>query len=197
MSKYLEWLVYRQRCSDFEINCEVKDMRKVEVHDYKEVWLEMFQLEAQKLERILGENVIEIHHIGSTAVSGMKAKPIIDLMPVVKDLALVDSKNEQMKEIGYESRGENGIKDRRYFQKGGDNRSHHVHVFQTGNPDIDRHLAFRDYLSEHPVDHKRYSEKKEELANMYPFEMESYIEGKDFLVKEIETKALEWYRKRE
>ncbi|TKD72667.1 GrpB family protein [Pseudalkalibacillus hwajinpoensis] len=172
-------------------------MRKVEVHDYKEVWLEMFQLEAQKLERILGENVIEIHHIGSTAVSGMKAKPIIDLMPVVKDLALVDSKNEQMKEIGYESRGENGIKDRRYFQKGGDNRSHHVHVFQTGNPDIDRHLAFRDYLSEHPVDHKRYSEKKEELANMYPFEMESYIEGKDFLVKEIETKALEWYRKRE
>ena len=175
---------------------EVKEMRKVEVHDYKEVWLEMFQLEAQKLERILGDNVIEIHHIGSTAVSGMKAKPVIDLLPIVKDLSLVDSKNEPMKEIGYEAKGENGIRDRRFFLKGGDNRSHHVHVFETGSQDIDRHLAFRDYLTEHPVDHKRYSDKKNELADMYPFDMDSYISGKESLVKEIEKKALEWYRNR-
>ncbi|MDQ0483796.1 GrpB family protein [Guptibacillus hwajinpoensis] len=175
---------------------EVKEMRKVEIHDYKEVWLEMFQLEAQKLERVFGDNVIEIHHIGSTSITGMKAKPIIDLMPVVKNLALVDSKNEQMEEIGYEVKGENGIKERRYFQKGGDNRSHHVHVFERGSQDIDRHLAFRDYLSEHPMDHQRYSEKKEELAGKYPFDMESYINGKDSLVKEIEAKALDWYQNR-
>ncbi len=171
-------------------------MRKVEVEKFNDIWSDLFLLEAQKLEQVFGENMIEIHHIGSTAVKGLKAKPVIDMMPVVQDLSLVDQKNDEMKELGYEAMGENGLAGRRFFRKGGEQRSHHVHLYERGNPDIDRHLAFRDYLIEHPDDRSRYGETKAELAERFPFDMEAYIDGKDALVREIETKALEWYRNR-
>ncbi|MGG1687228.1 GrpB family protein [Pseudalkalibacillus sp. NRS-1564] len=168
-------------------------MRKVEVQEFNEIWRELFLLEAQKLERVYGDNMIEVHHIGSTAVEGLKAKPVIDIMPVVKDLSLVDQKNEYMKELGYEALGENGLTGRRFFRKGGDQRSHHVHLYELGNPDIDHHLAFRDYLMEHRSDRLQYGQTKAELAMRYPEDMEAYIDGKDSLVKEIEEKALDWY----
>ncbi|MBF0707459.1 GrpB family protein [Alkalihalobacillus hwajinpoensis] len=168
-------------------------MRKVEVQEFNEIWRELFLLEAQKLERVYGDNMIEVHHIGSTAVEGLKAKPVIDIMPVVKDLSLVDQKNEYMKELGYEALGENGLTGRRFFRKGGDQRSHHVHLYELGNQDIDRHLAFRDYLMEHRSDRLQYGQTKAELAMRYPEDMEAYIDGKDSLVKEIEEKALDWY----
>ncbi|QHA90904.1 GrpB family protein [Bacillus sp. N1-1] len=168
-------------------------MRKVEVQEFKEIWRELFLLEARKIEQVYGDNMIEIHHIGSTAVEGLKAKPVIDLLPVVNDLTLVDQKNPEMKKLGYESLGENGLTGRRFFRKGGDQRSHHVHLYEKGNPDIDRHLAFRDYLIAHPEDRLRYGEKKAKLAERYPNDMEAYIMGKDSLVKEIEMKALDWY----
>ncbi|WP_273853090.1 GrpB family protein [Guptibacillus spartinae] len=169
-------------------------MRKVEVQEFKEIWRELFLLEARKIERVFGENMIEIHHIGSTAVEGLKAKPVIDLLPVVNDLNLVDQKNDEMKALGYEALGENGLPGRRFFRKGGDQRSHHVHLYGKGHPDIDRHVAFRDYLMLHNEDRVRYGEKKAELAERFPYEMEAYIEGKDSLVKEIEAKAIEWYK---
>ena len=84
-------------------------MRKVEVEKFNDIWSDLFLLEAQKLEQLFGENMIEIHHIGSTAVKGLKAKPVIDIMPVVQDLSLVDQKNDEMKAIGYEAMGENGL----------------------------------------------------------------------------------------
>lgn len=169
-------------------------MRKVEVQEFKEIWRELFLLEARKIEHVFGENMIEIHHIGSTAVDGLKAKPVIDILPVVDDLAYVDHQNVQMESLGYEVMGEHGLPGRRFFRKGGDQRSHHVHLYEKGHPDIDRHLAFRDYLSEHEEDRLRYSEKKAELAERFRYEMEAYIEGKNPLVEEIEAKALEWYK---
>ena len=149
--------------------------------------------EAEKLNLIFGDEIIDIHHIGSTAVPGLKAKPIIDIMPVVKDINNVDKYNREMQEIGYEPKGENGIVRRRYFQKGGDNRSHHVHIYQIGSYEIKRHLAFRDYLKLHPNEMKQYGELKEKLARQFPNDIESYINGKDQFVKETELKALEWH----
>lgn len=169
-------------------------MRKVEVCSYSENWALLFAKEAEKLTRIFENNIVTIHHIGSTAVLGLQAKPIIDMMRVVKDITLVDQFNEKMQEIGYEPKGENGIPGRRYFQKGGDNRSHHVHIFQVGSNAIKRHIAFRDYLRKHPDVMKRYGELKEKLAQQFPYAIESYINGKDQFVKEIEAKALDWYK---
>lgn len=167
-------------------------MRKVEVSSYDEKWAVLFAEEADKLKLVFENEMVAIHHIGSTAVPGLKAKPIIDIMPVVKDISLVDKYNEEMKSIGYEPKGENGIPNRRYFQKGGDNRTHHVHIYQVGSPEIKRHLAFRDYLLQNSRVMKSYGELKERLAQQFPYDIESYINGKDSFVKKIELKALEW-----
>lgn len=80
-------------------------IRKVEVAAFKEEWTTLYEIEAEKLKRIFGENITAIYHIGSTSVSGLKAKPIIDIMPVVKDIELVDQLNEKMQELSYEPMG--------------------------------------------------------------------------------------------
>jgi GrpB-like predicted nucleotidyltransferase (UPF0157 family) len=169
-------------------------MRKVEVCTYNENWSVMFTEEAEKLNLIFGIEMVDIYHFGSTAVPGLKAKPIIDMMPVVRDINDVDQYNEEMKKIGYEPKGENGIPGRRYFQKGGDNRTHHVHIYQAGSDEIKRHLAFRDYLRSHPDVMKIYGELKEKLAQQYPYDIDSYINGKDQFARELEVKALNWFQ---
>jgi len=168
-------------------------MRRVEVTPYNEQWVRMYQEEAEKLCRIFGRQLVAIHHIGSTSVPGLDAKPIIDIMPVVHDISLVHEYNQLMRDIGYEPKGENGIPGRRYFQKGGDNRTHHVHVFQVGSPHIERHLAFRDYLRTHPNVAREYGDLKRKLAQEFLNHIESYIQGKESLVKAIEQRALEWH----
>lgn len=168
-------------------------MRKVEVTRYNDQWPLMFKEEAEKLMKIFGQEVLEIHHIGSTSIQGLEAKPVIDIMPVVKNISEVDSCNRSMESIGYEAKGEYGIAGRRYFQKGGDNRTHHIHVFELGSPHIDRHLAFRDYLRAHQDVAKEYGTIKRNLMKQHPYDMESYINGKAAFVMETERSALAWY----
>jgi GrpB-like predicted nucleotidyltransferase (UPF0157 family) len=173
---------------------EEDSLRKVEVCSYNEKWSVKFAEEAEKLNLIFGKEMVNIYHIGSTSVPGLKAKPIIDLMPVVKNIDIVYQYNEEMKKIGYEPKGENGIPGRRYFQKGGDNRTHHVHMYQLGSDEIKRHLAFRDYLRKHQDVKKTYGDLKEELAKQFPYDIESYINGKDRFVRELEVTALNWFK---
>ncbi len=171
-------------------------MRKVEVIAYTNEWSKKFDQEAQLIHHIMGQEIIDIHHIGSTSVPGLKAKPIIDMMPVVRDISKVDNYIHKMEDAGYEALGENGLPGRRYFRKGGDNRTHHVHVFEEGHPDVERHLVFRDYLCSHPKDMRAYGDLKESLANTYPTNIDAYIDGKDQLVKDIERRAIEWRQNR-
>ncbi|GKV56131.1 hypothetical protein NCCP2222_20780 [Sporosarcina sp. NCCP-2222] len=171
-------------------------MRKVEVLTYSDEWPLKFREAAKELQRVFGSELLAIHHIGSTSVVGLSAKPIIDIMPVVKEIARIDFFNQTMLELGYEAKGENGIVGRRYFQKGGDERTHHIHVYEEGSPEIGRHLAFRDYLREHPDMAEKYGELKEGLAKRYPRDVAAYIRGKEQLALEIEREALEWVRKK-
>lgn len=103
---------------------------------------------------IYGDLLLEIYHIGSTSVAGLKAKPVIDMMPIVSDINEVDKFDDQMQELGYELLGENGIVGRRFFRKcnmSSGKRTHHVHIFDTSSQDeINRHLAFKAYLIAHP-----------------------------------------------
>lgn len=170
-------------------------MRKVEVCPHSKEWAVQFTKEAYKIIRIFQNEIKDIHHIGSTAVPGLKAKPIIDLMPVIKKIEVADQYNREMQDLGYEPKGEYGISGRRFFRKGGDNRTHHVHIFQEGSCHIERHLAFRDYLKEHPHERQKYGDLKESLAKQFPYNMDAYIHGKESLVKEIEAKALDWKAK--
>lgn len=168
----------------------------VVVTEYNDKWSQMFVEEAEIIKEIFADELIGIHHIGSTSVPGLKAKPIIDMMPVVKHIERIDSYNEQMTALGYECMGELGMKGRRYFRKGGDDRTHQVHVFQVDNKaDINRHLAVRDYLRTHPEEVRQYGDLKESLAKQFPKNIEAYMDGKDAFVKELERTALQWYRR--
>ncbi|WP_062104394.1 GrpB family protein [Bacillus niameyensis] len=165
---------------------------KVRLTNFSEDWFKMFQIEAQFLETIFGDEIIRFEHFGSTSVQGMKAKPVIDMMCIVKDIEKVDMFNDKMNSLGYVVAGEWGIQGRRLFRKGGENRTHHIHFYQIDHPQIERHLVFRDYLQSHPKEAERYSRYKEKLAQQFDQTREYSLAKKSF-VKELEQKALHWY----
>lgn len=170
--------------------------RKIEVVDYRPEWDTMFKVESKKIKKILGKNCVGVYHIGSTSVKGLPAKPIIDIMPVVKDISLVDAHNGEFEALGYECRGEFGIPGRRFFAKGGDNRTHHIHIFEQSNQtDIQRHIAVRDYLNAHSDTAAEYAALKKKLAAEFPFDNDGYCDGKDEYMKSLEEKALHWQEK--
>lgn len=168
---------------------------EVKVVEYNLKWPTMFEEEAKKIREILGNDLVAIHHIGSTAVPSLKAKPIIDILPVVRDISKVDFYNEGFEKLGYQPKGEFGITGRRYFRKGLKKRTHQIHIFAESNQqDIIRHLAVRDYLRAHVEEAIKYGELKGRLAEEYPNNIQAYSIGKDLFVKELERKALEWYK---
>ena len=165
----------------------------IEIVDYSENWRILYEKEALFIGNILKDEIISIFHIGSTSVRGLKAKPIIDIMPVVSDIEKIDALNPYFEAIGYEPMGEFGIERRRYFRKGKEKQAFHVHIFQYDNLyEIERHLAFRDYLRNFPDARQAYGSLKAELAKKYPNDIDAYCDGKDSLVKEIEARAMKW-----
>ncbi|WP_033543384.1 GrpB family protein [Planococcus sp. CAU13] len=171
-------------------------MRKAIVLPYDEQWAVLFHEEANEIKRILGDELVDIHHFGSTSVPHLAAKPVIDILVVVKKIEAVDGYNEELQAIGYIGKGENGIAGRRYFQKGGDDRTHHLHIYQFGSPEIERHLVFRDYLRAHPAVAKEYGDLKRSLSKEFLYDIDSYINGKEAFASEIQAQALEWHRNR-
>ena len=154
-------------------------------------WRQEFENEAKQITDALGSNVEEVHHMGSTAIPNIYAKPVIDILLVVQDHADLDAKQDAMEALGYEAFGEFGILTRRYFRKDnalGD-RTHQVHAFEAGSPQIKRHLAFRDYMIAHPDAAKVYSDLKRELAAKHPNDMEAYMDGKHEFIQEIDRRA--------
>lgn len=170
-------------------NISKTDKRRVEVVSYNSNWKKMYKEESGKIKNILNDIIIDIHHIGSTAIPGIKSKPVIDILVEVKDIEEVDQYNRKMKELGYEVMGEYGIPKRRFFRKGGNKRTHHVHIFQVGNEEIKRHINFKEYLIAHPDKEREYSKLKEELANRYAYDVKNYTNGKSDFIKEIDRKA--------
>ncbi|MEH7441782.1 GrpB family protein [Bacillus sp. JJ1122] len=168
--------------------------RRVEVIPYQEEWKQLFENEKECLKNIFHPNNVDIHHIGSTSVPGLSAKPIIDILLAADKLADIDQATAQIVTAGYEAKGENGIPGRRYFQKSDKNgiRKVHLHAFVKGSHELQRHLVFRDYLFEHPEEAKKYAAIKEKAAEKYEYDIESYIAEKSPLVKELEQKALQW-----
>jgi GrpB-like predicted nucleotidyltransferase (UPF0157 family) len=171
----------------------MRKRRKIVVVPYDLRWPEMYRAEAAQLTAIFGPELISIHHIGSTSIPGLSAKPIIDLMPLVRDIEMVARFDSAMIQLGYQPMGENGIPGRRYFVKGGDlNRTHHVHTYESGNPEVARHLDFRDYLIAHPEEAQEYASIKQQLARQFPHDIDSYMAGKDAFIKETIQKARQW-----
>ena len=173
-------------------------MMRVEVLPHDPRWRDAFEAEAKQVAEALGENVSAVHHIGSTSIPNIYAKPVIDLLVEVGRIDEVDGRSSAMESLGYEVMGEYGIPGRRYFRK--DNRegirTHHIHAFESGSAEAERHLAFRDYMLAHPEDARNYSELKRKLAEENPQNMDGYIDGKDDFIKEIDRRAARWRNSR-
>ncbi len=158
---------------------------RIEVVPYDPNWPNIFAAEAAKIKKALGNNCIVIHHIGSTSVPGLAAKPIIDIVPVVRDILALDQNVRVMEALGYEAKGEYGMPFRRYFQKKGFN----VHIFEQTSAEIDGHLLFRNWMREHTDDREHYAKLKQDLALLYPHDIYQYVFGKDAFVKNIHSKT--------
>ena len=167
---------------------------EVQVVPYDPSWPSRYRREAALLREALGDCLVEIHHIGSTSVPGLWAKPIIDILPVVTAVEEADRRRAALEALGYEYLGEFGIPGRRYLRKGGEHRTHQVHLFDRESRDeIRRHLAVPAYLRCHPDAARDYAQLKRRLARCFPRDIDGYCDGKDAFVKALERAALDWW----
>jgi len=157
----------------------------VEVVAYNPRWPLLFENEAKRIMQALGDNCQTVHHIGSTSIPGLPAKPIIDMLPVVKNILAVDQATGAMESLGYVSKGEHGIVFRHFFQK---NQHYNVHVYEENDPEISRYLKFRDWMRTHELDAQAYARLKQELAKKFPTDILQYCLGKDSFVAQIDAK---------
>lgn len=166
--------------------------------EYSPDWPLDFQREAERLRAVLGDALVTVHHVGSTSVPGLAAKPIIDLLPLVRDIALVDDKTPEMERAGYKAWGEYGLARRRYFTRDRDDghRTHNLHIYAAGDPSPERHLAFCAYLRAHEGPRREYEALKRVVYARHPADVGAYNDGKDAFIKRLEPIAIEWYRQR-
>ena len=165
----------------------------VRVVPYNPDWLMCFQAERDLLRNTLGSKVLEIRHIGSTAIPGMPAKPIIDILMAVRNLADVTDFVDALVRIGYEDKGDGGVVGRRYFVKGTEaGRTHHLNFYQMNSPGWATHIVFCEYLKSHNEVAKEYADLKQKLASEFPTDRASYTNGKErFVAAVIERAASE------
>jgi GrpB-like predicted nucleotidyltransferase (UPF0157 family) len=166
--------------------------RTIEVVPYDPLWKALFEKESSRIKNVITEGLVDVHHIGSTSVPGLSAKPIIDLMPEVLDLDALDDFDEAMERLGYIVQGEFGIPGRRFYLKGLIDRTHHVHAFESASEGLIRHLAVRDYLRDHPNEAAAYAGIKSKLAAQFSHDNDGYCDGKHEFVQQLETRALRW-----
>jgi GrpB-like predicted nucleotidyltransferase (UPF0157 family) len=161
-------------------------------------WAHKFEREAEVVRTALGAAASTVRHIGSTAIPGIYAKPIIDMLVEVTSLEAADKATPALVAQGCESMGEFGLPGRRYFRKNdaAGVRDYQIHAYAVDSPELERHLAFRDYLRSHSDAAEEYSQLKCRLARQYPSDIEAYTDGKDPFIKATEEVALAWSRRR-
>jgi GrpB-like predicted nucleotidyltransferase (UPF0157 family) len=169
---------------------------RVEIVPYSAAWRESAQREIDQLTYALGPVLYAVHHIGSTAVPGLAAKPILDFMLVATEISLMDDALPILERLGYRGWGELGITGRRYFTRdtGVGTRVAQLHCFSQGSPHIERHLAFRDYLRAHHDIAFAYQSEKQRCSDLHPSDSHAYSDCKADWVIRLEAQALRWYR---
>jgi len=166
-------------------------MDEVVIAVYDLSWPEIYAGEAQAIRQALGDILVGVEHVGSTAIPGLAAKPVIDILVGVTVLAEAEAKIPALEALGYECRGENGIPRRLFFRKGlvEFRRTHHLHMVEAGHEQWKSLLAFRDYLRSHPGDAQRYEALKRALAEQFRDNRAAYSKGKTQFVQATLEKA--------
>ncbi len=169
------------------------EQREVELVPHNPDWSHQADDEAQRITAGLAFPIVGIYHIGSTSVAGIKAKPILDFVMEVEDLNDVIEAVVEFETLGYENKGEYGIPGRQFFTRDTDgDRTHHLHVFQVGHPDIERHTVFRDFLRANPDAALEYEKLKEKLAKRFPKESGNYTAAKSDFILSMDEVARYW-----
>ncbi len=164
----------------------------VELSPYSPMWPAVFDIEREALTRIFGAGAVEIEHIGSTAVPGLGAKPIIDVMLGAPALAVVEQHMDQLAAAGYRyvPEFERSIPERRYFVKpDGQPGSFHLHAVVSGSAFWRDHLRFRDVLRNNAALADEYWKLKRRLAARYPNDRAAYADAKSTFIRTALEKA--------
>lgn len=174
-------------------------IHSVVITSYNPDWPTWAQREIERLSLSLTPNLVTTEHIGSTSVPGLAAKPIIDLMPIVYSLDILDQQRSFVEELGYKWYGEYGIAERRFctLTDVNGNRIVNIHFFPTTSSGVTRHLAFRDYLRTHPVVAEAYQQEKQRAAKLHPFDTSAYSLEKGDWIRKHEAAALDWFIKKQ
>lgn len=170
--------------------------RPVILAGYDPEWPAMAGRHAARL-RALAPVFVDVHHIGSTAVPNMVAKPVLDLIGVVTSLDDLDVVRGPLEALGYAWRGENGVAGRRYAVLAGQDgrRIVQLHCFAPRSPHIARHLAFRDYLRAHPAEAAAYAAEKQRARTLFPNDSAAYTEEKTAWTDARVLVAQAWQRR--
>lgn len=160
--------------------------------EYDPGWPGMFEEEAERIRAALGDISVRIEHVGSTAVPGLPAKPIIDIQVSVEEMSPRDPFVTALEAIGYTFVADPTDPDHEYFKKEAKGvRTHQIHVCLAGSDWERQHLAFRDHLRGYPEDAARYADLKQRLAAEHPNDILGYIDAKGPFIREIEARASE------
>lgn len=160
--------------------------------EHNKEWNKLFDKEARIISSRISAYLEDIQHIGSTAIPGTVAKPIIDIAVAIDDISNIKQVITLFQESGYEYRGEQGIPDRHLFVKGDEeSRTHHIHVMVNTSYEWKKHILFRDYLIQHSSEAEQYSELKKKLAEEFKSDREKYTDGKEEFILQIIEKAKE------
>lgn len=167
-------------------------MREVVVVEYDPHWPDLFTEEAAGLRQAFGASLTRLEHIGSTAVPGLAAKPIVDIQAVVQSVSDVEAAVPALSALGWEQGLFNlDAKRHLYFKKQDayGTRTHQLHVYEPDHPAAAAHLLFRDYLRVHSDEAERYGELKRRLAQQHRYDGLAYCDAKTVFVQAVVAKA--------
>ena len=161
----------------------------IELAEYDQQWPLLFEREEQRIRGALGERALRVEHVGSTSVPGLAAKPLIDIVLVVADSSDEDAYVPPLEAAGYALR----IREPDWFEhrilKGPDTNVN-VHTFSDGCSEVERMLAFRDWLRTHDDDRQLYESAKRDLAGREWKYVQNYADAKSEVVEQILSRAL-------
>ena len=153
--------------------------KPVEVVDYDHDWPRRYASERDRIQAAIGDVALAIEHVGGTAVPGLPAKPVIDLMVGVEDIERAGPAVAGLINLGYEyiPEFESQLPARRYFRRGSP-ETHHVHMVPVDSDYFEEHLLVRDWLRSHPQAAEEYGKLKRGLASRFPPDRDAYRAGK-------------------
>ena len=161
-------------------------------------WAAKAQEELRRLADALASVAVRLEHVGSTAVSGLAAKPILDLQLSVEAIEARGRYVSPLERLGYLFVPDPESPDFHFFAEPPDRpRSHHLHVCEVSSEHEFRHLALRDYLRAHADEAAKYAALKRRVVNRTPQDRLAYIEAKEEYVRDLEARAVRWARARE